>query len=342
MKEACLKIQVLILPCVFKYSLPMRPEYLNELRSKNLITENQFSVLEPIVSNKIFSVFYELRTLLYLGVLLFTTGVGILIYLNIGDIGHLLSIAVLIILTIACFFYTFKNAPRFTRGKAESPSPYFDYVVLLGCLLFISVLGYLQFQFAIFDEKMELLTLVTAAFFFYAAYRFDHLGVLSLGITALASFWSLSISPQKWYSGDFFEVANLHNTAIGFGAALVGIAILLDKKKIKKHFTITYVNFGCLIFFVGALVGIFSIRDIYLLYLLILLGGCAFAVYFAQQKKSFLFLLYAFVFGYIGITYFLTDTILQDASLWFFYLIASCGGFIFFIVKFKNYFNRAE
>lgn len=320
----------------------MRPEILSELRSKNLITENQFNTIEPIVSRKVFSVFYELRTLLYLGVLLFTTGVGILIYLNIGDIGHILSIAVLIVLTIACFFYTFKNSPPFTREKAESPSPYFDYIVLLGCLLFISVLGYLQLQFEIFDEQMELLTLVTAVFFFIAAYRFDHLGVLSLGITALASFWSLSISPQKWYSGDFFDAADLHMTAIVFGAALSGIAVFLDKKNIKKHFTFTYVNFGSLIFFVGALVGVFDGRDIYFIYLLILLGGCALAIYFANWKKSFLFLLYAFVFGYIGITYFLTDVILDEAGLWFFYLIASCGGFIAFIVKFKNYFNRAE
>jgi hypothetical protein len=286
-------------------------------------------------------VFYELRTLLYLGVLLFTTGVGILIYLNIGDLGHIISIGALIVLTGICFFFSFKNAPGYTNDKAISPTPYFDYIVLLGCLLFISVLGYLQFQFAIFDEQMEILTLVTAAFFFFAAYRFDHLGVLSLGITALASFWSLSVSPQKWYSGDFFDTADLHITAIIFGAILSGVAILLDKKDIKNHFTFTYVNFGSLIFFVGALVGIFDGHDIYLLYLLILLAGCAGAIYFANWKKSFLFLLYAFVFGYIGITYFLTDTILREPSIWFFYLIASCGGFIFFIIKYKNHFNRA-
>lgn len=319
----------------------MRPEHLQELHDKNLLTEEQFINLEKIVSRKIFSVYYELRILLYLGVMLFTTGIGILIYKNIGDIGHLLSIIVLLLLTVACFVYAFRKAVPYTNGKVKPPTPYYDYVVLLGCLLFISVLGYLQFQFSILNEALGETTLVTAAFFFYAAYRFDHVGVLSLGIVALASFWSITISPQKWYSNQFIETANLHITAMVFGAALAAIAMVLDRKKIKQHFTFTYLNFASLVFLMGALAGIFINEDSYALYLILLYVGCAATAYFAHLKKSFLFLLYAFVFGYIGTTYFLTDVILDDPFIWFLYLIASCGGFIYFIIKFKNYFKRS-
>ena len=89
----------------------MRPHHLADLRSKNLITEAQHQALEPIVTRQVVSVFYELRTLLYLGILLFTTGAGLLIYENIGEMGHLLSIAGLFVLTIVCFIYAFKQAP---------------------------------------------------------------------------------------------------------------------------------------------------------------------------------------------------------------------------------------
>jgi len=318
----------------------MRIEHLNELRDKNLITSEQYNRLEPIVMGKIVSVFFELRTLLYLGILLFTTGVGILIYENIGDIGHLLSIIALSVLTVGCGVYAVNKAAPYTPAKAKSPTPYFDYIVLLGCLLFISVLGYLQFQYSLFDDGMGATTLVTAVIFFVAAYRFDHLGVLSLAITALASFWGISVSPQKWYSGDFFETANLHNVAIVFAAALSAAAVVLDKFNVKKHFTFTYLNFCCLIFLVAALTGVFIDYSGYGWYLLILYIGCGLAVWAAHWKKSFLFLLYAFVAGYIGTTYFLTDVILDDPFVWFFYLIASCGGFIFFIIRFKNYFKR--
>ncbi len=311
-----------------------------ELLEKGFIIQEQFTKIEVITSGKVVSVFYELRSLLYLGVLLFTAGVGILIYKNIGELGHILSIIALILLTIGCFFYVFKNVPPYSNTSVKPPTPYFDYIVLLGALLFISVLGYLQFQFAILDENLGLITLVTSPFFFYIAYRFDHLAILSLAITALASFWSISISPQKWYSGDFFETANLHNTAIVFSVVVACIALQLDKKAIKNHFTFTYLNFCALIFFVGAITGMFM-GEWWFVYLLLIYGGCVFAFYMAKWKKSFLFLLYAFVSAYIGTTYFLAETILQDAiEIWFLYSIASCGGFIYFIIKFKNYFSQ--
>src|SRR6187402_2617250 len=126
----------------------MRLEKLNELREKNFLTEEQYTRLELILSRKIFSVSYELNSLLYLGVLLFTAGVGILVYQNIGDLGHVLSIIALSILTIGCFFYSFRNSPSYSNAKITPPTSYFDYIVLLGCLLFISVLGYLQFRYS--------------------------------------------------------------------------------------------------------------------------------------------------------------------------------------------------
>src|SRR5690349_1843670 len=94
---------------------------LDELKNKNLITQQQYDVLEPIVTRKVVSVFYELRVLLYLGVMLFTTGIGILIYKNIGDLGHLLSIVVLFALTGVCFWYSFNKAAPYTNEKIGAP-----------------------------------------------------------------------------------------------------------------------------------------------------------------------------------------------------------------------------
>lgn len=312
-----------------------------ELFDKGLITEDQFNTINPIVTGKIVSVFYELRTLLYLGVMLLTTGIGILIYQNIGDLGHLIAIITLCLLTVASFWYVFKHAADYSNDKVKTPTPYFDYILLLGSLLFISVQGYLQFQYGTLDDNLGVSTLITAAFFFYIAYRFDHLGILSLAITALASFWSISISPQKWYSDDFFSDSNLHVTALIFSSAVTAVALVLDKRSIKKHFTFTYLNFCTLIFFVGAMVGMFDHEDWFALYLLLIYAGCAFAYYVARWKKSFLFLIYAFVSAYIGTTYLLAQTIFREGiEIWFLYSLLSCGGFIYFIIKYKNHFNQ--
>lgn len=316
----------------------MRIETLQELLDKGLLRQHQFDTLNAIVQRKTFSVFYELRTLLYLGVMLFTTGMGILIYQNIGELGHILSVITLFLLSAACFVYVFKKSEPYTPLQVKSPTVYFDYVLLLGCLLFISVVGYLQFYFGIFADKLGWSTIVSASFFFYGAYRFNHIGILSLAITALASFFSIKLSPQLWYGTDDFAAGNLHRVALIFSVVVATPAIVLDVRGVKKHFTFTYINFCTLIFLIAALTGIFS-EETPVLYYLLLYAGCAGAVYFAHWKKSFLFLLYAFVCTYIATTYLLSDTILMEEG-WFLYMIASCGGFVLFIVKFRNYFKR--
>jgi len=317
----------------------MTKETPKELFEKGFITEEQFNKIDLVSSGKIVSVFYELRSLLYLGVMLFTAGAGILIYLNIGELGHLLSIIALSLLTIACFWYVINRATDYSNERVTPPAPYYDYIVLLGSLLLIAVQGYLEFQYGFLTDNLGYSTLLTAAFFFFIAYRLDHVGILSLAITAFASFWSISVSPQKWYSGDFFSGSHLYKTAIIFSIGLGVITVILDKKSIKKHFTFTYLNFCSLIFFVGTVTGLFD--GTWGIYVLLIYAGCAFAYYAARWEKSFLFLLYAFVAGYIATTYLLAETIFADgAEIWFLYFIASCGGFIYFVIKYKNHFKQ--
>ncbi len=314
----------------------------NDLYQKGLITADQHETIDQITSGKIVSVFYELRTLLYLGVLLFTTGIGILVYQNIGELGHQAIIGLLVLLTAACFLYMFRSGPEYSRQVVKGPTLYFDYVVLLGSLLFISAQGYLQFQFDILTENLTYSTLITAVLFFFIAYRFDHIGVLSLAITAIASFWSISISPQKWYSGNFFSGNHVYTTAILFGTALAILGLFLDWRKIKSHFTFTYLNFATLIFFGGAIAAMFMNEGSFGFFVLLIYAGCAFAYFMARQRRSFMLLLYAFVAGYIATTFLLAETVLEDPVLWFLYSIMSCGGFILFIIRYRNYFSRAQ
>lgn len=315
----------------------MNERILAELKEKGLIQDDQFIKLESIITRKAFSVFYELRTLLYLGVMLFTTGVGFLIYQNIGQLGHILAIISLSILSIACFVYSFLKGPPFTAKKAQSPNPYFDYVLLLGCLLFVSVFGYLQFQFGFLENYARITSLITSVLFAFCAYRFDHLGVLSLAITSLASFFGIVVS----FTGlDSFEY--LSNVGLFFSVFLAGISIILERQKIKEHFTFTYLNFSALIYFLSCMAGLFGNHYFYWPYLLATYAGVVAAIYLANWKKSFMFLLYAVIAGYIATTYALADNTRWDVEPWLLYMIVSCGGFIYFIVKYRNYFKRIE
>jgi len=313
-----------------------------ELFTKALITQYQFAKIEPIVSGKIISVFYELRTLLYLGVMLFTAGAGILIYKNIGDLGHLVAILSLTAVMVVCFWYVYNKGPAYSNETVKGPTPFFDYVLLLASLLFVSIQGYLQFQYALLDDNLGTSTLVTATLFFYLAYRYDHVGILSLGITSFVSFWGISVSPVKWYSGSFFTDSNLHVIAIALAVVISAGAIVLHRRGIKTHFTFTYLNFSLLMFFFAAIAGLFIDESIYGIYLLLIYGGCALSYYAARMSQSFLFLLYAFLAAYVATTFFLAVTIqiFNEAYLWFWYSIFSCAGFVYFIIRFKNHFRQ--
>jgi hypothetical protein len=317
----------------------MTRETPKELFDKGFIREDQFERIDVITSGKIVSLFYELRSLLYLGVMLFAGGMGILIYQNIGDLGHIVAIVALTVLMFACFWYGIKNLTPYSNLAIQSSTPYFDYILLLGCLLFVSIQGYLQFRFGWLTENLGTSTLVTAAFFFFIAYRFDHVGILSLAITALASFWSISLSPQKWYAGDFLG-PHLHAVAVIFGASLGAISVLLDWRTIKPHFTFTYLNFCTLMFFIGSVAGLFS-RGMNLVYIPIIFLGSAVVWLLARWKRSFLFLLYAFIASYIALTYLLgINNVFTDVTSWAWYSILSCGGFVYFIIKFRKHFTQ--
>lgn len=318
----------------------MLPETLDDLRQQELITQKQFDELEPFIDGRKISVYYELRTLLYVGILLFTGGLGVLIYKNIGELGHILAIATLVIATFACFGYAIMRGPAYRHGKVLPPNGYYDYAVLLACLLSIIVQGYLQFQYALFDNALEWNTLLSAILFFAVSYRYDHTGVLALAITALASFFGLSLSPQKWYASDFLDDAQLHWIAIGLGVALGSMALWLHSRSIKQHFTFSYLNFSLILFFGGSVAGLFM-ENSYYIFLGLIYVGSFFAYRQAVQNHSFIFLLYAFVCAYIGTTYLLADWVFEsEPTLWFYYSITSCGGFIYFIISYKKLFSR--
>ena len=319
----------------------MTKKQLDNLFEKGLLTEERYLLLQDIQSKKVFSLYYELRTLLYLGVLLFTTGVGILIYNNIGQAGHYLALLLLLAGTAGCMFFVFKKQEPFTKSHWESTNPYFDYALLLACMLFVIDLGYIEFLFGFFTGYLSVISLVTAVFFFYLAYRYDHLGVLSLGITAFASFWGLAITPQRWYDFDFFEEQQLQWVAVAFGAGLFAGALILKRLGIKPHFTTTYLNFGVLIAFLGSSSLLFNGHDDnYGIALLQLLAAAALAAYSFYQK-TVLYIIYAYIFGFLALSYLIAIGLESfDVFFWLFYLIAVSAGFIVTILTLRKRFKH--
>lgn len=276
---------------------------------KKLHTEGLISTqtLEKVVEkdkNPLFSLHWELKTLLYLGVTLLSTGLGILIYKNIDTIGHQFILLFIAAICTGSFFYCVKNRKPFSREKVKSPSSFYDYILLLGCLSLLSFLGYLQFQYHVFGDNYGLATFIPMLVLFYVAYEFDHIGVLSMGITNLAIWLGATITPFAMLSNGLYGSNPLIIPYLFLGLLLLAAAYLSERYNFKKHFKFTYQNFGVNISFIALFTGYFSFYEHPLSFLwLITVLLLAFILYRdALKNKSFYFLLLVILYAYTAIS----------------------------------------
>ncbi len=318
----------------------MNTQLFEQLHTEGLIADSSFEKIKEHSGKKLFSLHWEIKTLLYLGVLLLSGGLGILIYKNIDSIGHQAILIFIALACAACFFYCFKTKLSFSTAKVEEPNVYFDYILLLGCLTFISFIAYLQFQYNVFGTRYGLATFFPMLVLFFSAYFFDHLGVLSLAITNLAAWIGITVTPSALLRANDFNSNTIIYAGLFLGALLIAFAYASKKRKFKQHFEFTYANFGTHVLFVSCLSGMFHFKSIYLVWFLFLTALAFFSYTRSMQNKSFYFLVVTTLYIYVGISY-VVIRLLESISgydmgpIYFglLYFIASATGLVLFLIR---------
>ncbi|HEV2483002.1 MAG TPA: DUF2157 domain-containing protein [Puia sp.] len=310
------------------------------MHDEGLISESALQQVEILESRRLFSLYWELRLLLYLGVLLLTSGLGILVYKHIDTIGHQAVLAFIAIITAACFYYCFRKSPGFSRKKVRVADPFFDYILLLGCLSLLIFLGYLQYQYDVFGDHYGTATFVPMVILFFTAYYFDHLGALSLAITNLAAWAGIAITPLSILKAGNFSDSHLIFTGIALGAVLLTTGELSLKRGLKPHFEMTYANFGLHLFFIAGLAGLFTYDGTYVLWWLGLTLAAWFLYTQAFRRRSFYFIVAVILYAYIALSYvivhLLSNMSTRDntpAYLGLLYFIFSAGGLAILFVR---------
>jgi predicted membrane protein DUF2157 len=311
-----------------------------KLHSEGLLADESLNKIKQRSSERTLSVHWELRTILYLGVLLLTSGLGVLVYKNIDTISHQAVLIFIALISCAGFYYCFKNKLPFSVKKVEAPNSFFDYVLLLACLCFIIFIGYWQFQFHVFGDKFGLATFIPMTVLFLCAYFFDHLGILSMAITNFAAWVGIAVTPKQILIANDFNSSTIIITALLLGIVLLLAGKLTLAKNIKPHFEFTYTNFGLHTIFISCLAGLFHFDAVYFLWFIALM---IIAFYFYREAlkiQSFYFLLALTLYGYIGLSYviirllfFTLRTDIGGAYLVFLYFICSGIGLILFLIK---------
>ncbi|MEO6289305.1 MAG: DUF2157 domain-containing protein [Ginsengibacter sp.] len=317
-----------------------------KLFAEELITASELEKIELGEQDPL-SVHWDLRTLLYLGIVLLTTATGILVYKNLDTIGHDVIIISIALLSVVCFLYCFKNSTRYSNKKIISVNTWFDYVLLMGCLLLLSFIGYLQFEYNFFGNQWGLATFIPMALLFSTAYYFDHLGVLSLAIVTLATWVGISVTPLKILKENDFENLRLIYSALILGTFLIAVSYASVYKNIKAHFQFTYKNFGINLLLIGLLAAMFHFENYYFLWFLVLAPVCFLIFKNAIKTHSFYFLVITVLYAYIGLSYvvvrLLTDTDSADFIYpLIIYFILSGIGLIWFFIHYNKILKKND
>lgn len=274
-----------------------------QLHHEGLVSGDSLLKLEVVEKARLFSLHWELKTLLYLGVTLLSGGLGVLIYKNIDTIGHQVILAVIALVSLGCFFYCRRKASPFSVGKVLAPNSFFDYILLLGCLTMITFVAYLQYAYSVFGSRYGLATFIPMVILFISAYSFDHLGVLSLAITNLAAWMGIAVTPMRILKENSFDDMRLIYTGLFLGMFLLLAALASEKRNFKKHFEFTYNNFGTHILFISGLAGLFVSQRFFILWFVFLLLIGYYIYRQAMKKNSFYFLLLVTLYIYIALSY---------------------------------------
>ena len=311
-----------------------------QLHTAGLISDTSLNRVKAAEKNRLFSLHWELRTILYLGVLLVSGGLGVLIYKNIDSIGHTAILIFIALVSAGGFIYCFKTKLPFSTGKVESPNSFFDYILLLACLSFITFIGYLQYQYHFFGNRFGLVTFIPMLVLFFSAYYFDHLGIVSLAVTSLCAWAGITVTPTRILQDNDFNSNTIIITGLVLGGGLVAMGVLTRIRVLKAHFAFTYTNFGMHILFISILAGMFQFENAYLLWFLLLI---AVTVYFYQEairSKSFYILLVLTLYGYIALSYvvirLLFYTLHSDMGgvyISFMYFILTGIGLVLFLIR---------
>jgi hypothetical protein len=301
-----------------------------QLHREGLLGEESLAKIIDRKGHPQVSVHWEIKTLLYLGILMLSGGLGMLVYKNIDTIGHQAILGFIALVCAGCFYYCFKNKIAYSNEQVAAPNAFFDYVLLLACSTFIIFIGYLQYHYQLFGSRYGLASFFPMLVLFFSAYYFDHLGILSMAIVNLAGWLGITITPIKILTSNDFNSGRIIFTGLGLGVILLLLALATRIKRIKPHFEFSYSNFGTHILLISCLAAMFHFESVYLGWFLLLAVLTYYFYRRAIMEKSFYFILVTIVYAFVGISWVviqLLDKMTGDTMLMLY------AGFLYFIVS---------
>jgi hypothetical protein len=307
---------------------------LDRWKLEGTISAEQHARLSGLAREEPFSVFLEINALLYAGILAFVGGLGWTVATWSRQLGDVVIVAVLSLLLTACFWFCFRQGPAWTTRQTSINSSAADYVLYLGCLVWCIQLGYLETRFHLLSGQWDVYLLLTAILFLVLAYRFDNRFVLSLALTSLAGWFGVGGS-HLLLGAD----AKYRDDALMYCIALAIPGTVSRQLNMKSHFFATYLNILANVLFVALVSGVFEPNFGGWLFTLLLTGLASLG--WGVTQRQFVFVAYAAVYSYIGISSLLLRHV-ESATFLLLYCVISAFSMVLGLVLLGQRFARPE
>ena len=296
--------------------LSLEPE-LVQLRDHSLIDGAAAASRIAAERREVVSVHAELRLLTWAGVMLVSTGIGILISKHLDDLGPLAIAAGIGLAAAACYAWAF--------WKRKRPAGLIDeYILLLAALLASACIGYVEHHYHLLGYSWPRHFLLLALLHGATAYLFQSRLVLSLAIASLAAWLGI----ERRSADAIFDAPVETGIRAFVCAAIVVVWRLIDLRlRPKTTFRSLFDNAAANLAFWGALT-LAVHRDTRMI-------GCAIAValavaslLYARRTNETPFVIYAWVYGTIAVDIAICTALQEEALIMLYLLISTIAAIV--------------
>lgn len=285
--------------------LSLEPE-LRTLQEQRALDEASAHRLIALERRELFSLYGEIRTVLYAGVALIITGAGLFLKDNVDRLGHATLISIIAFASAICYVLAWRAATRQASAHDSRPTTHnsSEYLLLLAALLLSAGVGYAEAQYRFFGDAWTRHLLILAAVHAFAAYLFGSRLVLSLAITSLAG-W-LGVDRSGAFLGESAPEAGarllLAGAAVAIWRILHTIAFRPPHSPLdpRASFQEVFDHFVAHLAMIGALVWVFS-DELELTGLALLVAFVTISIVSGVRTGRELFVIYGLLYGVIGI-----------------------------------------
>ena len=287
------------------------------LSREGALAPDQARLFGRVARGELVSLSVAIHTLVYLGVVAVTTGVGLLFRNEIANLGPLTIALAVGIAAALCLAFVARRSPAYSPGEVGSPHFAFDSVLVLGALLAAGDLAFIESRFSPLGAQWPFHLLLVSLFYLALAFRFNSRTMFALSLTSFAAWRGVaSTSVERAVFGFFNDTEAVRLNALACGIAFVILGREMGRRRIKAHFEPAAAHLGWLLILQAIAWGIDSGPAAGLHRIVLVVVGTGLA-WFSWRGARFALFVFGVIAAYLGLMVGLADAVDDTTAILF-------------------------